>query len=702
MMKRLFVPGIAVLNRFNYAVKFVLIGGLLGLILTAATFWIVSQLNQQIEDDQKRVEAIAANESVTGLINLVQQHRGTGTIYLNGDKSVQDKLKQLENQIGQAILEVDEIDKKSGSTYIMSERWSQWKKDWSGLLSKYASGTSSESFDSHSKLIESLLTMLNEIGSQSGSYLSDDLMVDYMSNNVYSTAPYLIEKMGQSRGMGSGAVAAKKITLEQQKSLTSLKAQIEVYFERMNLELSNALTKDTAASAAAKPFYDQARGSTDTFFSMLDKDVLGAPVITIESQAYFNTATDAIDRTYQLHKKELELLSSKLQAHIREMKDTRTIFLAIIAILLLAALYGFVAFYFAVSDAVNRLKTAAQAVADGNLSVRADLRTRDEMHEVSVAFDAMAANLQNVISHIRTSSEEVAQLSGELAAGANQQADASQQTAALIQEVAAGAEEQMASIDESRKAMAEMAAGVQRIAETSSLVAETSQDTSHLAQRGLALVKQTIDQINSVSNASRETDEAIHVLIGHSEQISSVVDLIASIASQTNLLALNASIEAARAGEQGKGFAVVAGEVRKLAEQTQQSVQQIAELVHAIQSHSANANDVTSKGMIEVTRGVESVRQTVELFEAILEGTKDVSGQVEEAAAVSEQMSAGTEEILAFTEELARISSHAADQAQGVAAATEEQLAQTEAFSEMAHRLGTMSGELQRMIQHFK
>ncbi|MCS7464853.1 methyl-accepting chemotaxis protein [Paenibacillus doosanensis] len=701
-MKHLFVPGITVLNRFSYKVKFLLIGSLLGLILIAAAYWIVSQLNQRIDNDRSRVEAIAANQSVTVLIDLMQQHRGTGTIYLNGDKSVQDKLKQLENQIGQAIGGVDEINKTSGSRYAMNERWGGWKNDWSSLSSKYISLTSAESFEAHSQLIDSLLIMLTEIGSRSGSFLSDDLMVDYMSNNVYTTAPYLMEKMGQARGLGSGAVTAKKVTPEQQKSLTSLHAQIEVYFERMKLEMGNALTQDAAASEAVKPFYDQARGSTDTFFTMLDKDVLGAPSITIASADYYDTATGAISRTYQLHQKELELLAGKLQTNIREMSGVRAGFIAVIAVLLLAALYGFVAFYFSVSDAVKRLKTAAQAVASGNLHARADLRTRDEMREVSVAFDAMASNLQEVIAQIRTNSVEVARLSGELAEGAKQQAGASQQTAALIQEVAAGAEEQMASFDESRKAMAEMAGGVQRIAEATSQVAEISQDASGLAQRGLALVRQTIGQIGSIADTSQATDRAIRELIEHSEQISGVVDWIAGIASQTNLLALNASIEAARAGEQGKGFAVVAGEVRKLAEQTQHSVQQIAELVGIIRSHSASVKEATSQGMIEVERGVKSVRESVELFEAILEGTQHVSGQVEETAAVSEQISAGTEEMLAFTEELARISAHAANQAQGVAAATEEQLAQTEVFSEMAHRLGEMSGGLQRMIQHFK
>ena len=104
---------------------------MLGLILIAATYWIVSQLNQRISDDQMRLEAIDANHNVNELIKYVQRHRGTSTIYFNGDKSVEGKLKELEEQIGNAAGHVDVMDKNLGNNYEISDKWRQWKQDWS-------------------------------------------------------------------------------------------------------------------------------------------------------------------------------------------------------------------------------------------------------------------------------------------------------------------------------------------------------------------------------------------------------------------------------------------------------------------------------------------------------------------------------------------------------------------------------------------
>ena len=237
--------------------------------------------------------------------------------------------------------------------------------------------------------------------------------------------------MGQSRAIGSGAIAAKYITPGQLKSLTSLRAQIDVYFDRMTMELNNALGTD----AVAKSLIDQSQGTTKKYFDMLDNDVLGASTITIESSTYFDAATEAIDQTYQLYDKELELLANMLQTNIDSTQQTRIEIVLAVVFLLLLASYGFVAFYYSVADAVTRLQSAAKSVANGDLQIRSDIRTHDEMRELGDNFNTMVDNLRDLMIQVRTNSEQVAVASDEISASTEEIAQGSTYQAENSQEM---------------------------------------------------------------------------------------------------------------------------------------------------------------------------------------------------------------------------------------------------------------------------
>src|SRR5699024_10737701 len=198
------------------------------------------------------------------------------------------------------------------------------------------------------------------------------------------------------------------------------------------------------------------------------------------------------------------------------------------------------------------------------------------------AFNYMNGNLRGIIGNVVTSSNVIKEAT-ENVVNKNEQTqmamgDIMQMVADLSNEMT----QQSLNLQESSKAMNEMAIGVQHIVESSTVVTEMSMTTSSKVESGNILMQQTMKQMGSINQVVDMTNHAVESLISRTEDIAKSLQVITDISDQTNLLALNASIEAARAGEQGKGFAVVAEEVRKLAEQSSTSVQDISELLGQI------------------------------------------------------------------------------------------------------------------------
>ncbi|KRE73827.1 methyl-accepting chemotaxis protein [Paenibacillus sp. Soil750] len=351
---------------------------------------------------------------------------------------------------------------------------------------------------------------------------------------------------------------------------------------------------------------------------------------------------------------------------------------------------------------INVLMNVAQSIAGGDLTRTITSRSKDEVGKLTDSFSRMILNLQELIREVNASSQDVAISSKQLSASAEETSAASNEIATSIQAVARGAEAQGLTSNESARAMEEMSIGIQRIAETSSSVSEVSMDASEKARHGNVSLQQVIRQMESIRATVDRTASMVQMLDKQSIEIGSIVSVISSIATQTNLLALNAAIEAARAGEHGRGFAVVAGEVRKLAEQSGSSANQIIGLIEQIQQGTQLAVEAMSEGTKEVHTGIVVVHEAGEAFQLILQAIDQVADQIRDVSAVAEEMSAGSEQVTASVIESSTIAQQSAFAAQNVAGSAEQQLAALQEVAAFANDLNSMSLRLQQAVGKFK
>ena len=243
---------------------------------------------------------------------------------------------------------------------------------------------------------------------------------------------------------------------------------------------------------------------------------------------------------------------------------------------------------------------------------------------------------------------------------------------------------------------------MQRIAENTSAISDYSATASEQVDQGNARVQTLREQMHGIYETIQSLSQIVKQLTDKSEQIGQITENITGFANQTNILSFNASIEAARAGEHGKGFAVVAQEIRKLAAGSIESAEVISNLIAETREEISSASKYMDTTMEQAEKGHLMMSDVERDFAAILQAVKQVTVQVHETSAITEQMSASSEEVSASMEQSSNTAREVAGKAQTVAAATEEQLALVENISHASEQLQHIVRSLKESVSQFK
>ena len=344
-------------------------------------------------------------------------------------------------------------------------------------------------------------------------------------------------------------------------------------------------------------------------------------------------------------------LNQRTQQEVNDLRFTNSVYMSVVCamvlLLIVIAGIGIIAIRRKVSGALLRLSNDAQRVAEGDLSTNLDTQNGGEFGVLSHAFGKMVIKLRDVVTNVVNSSSQ-------LGVSAEQLTNTTRTTLENMRQ-------QELHTSEVATAITEMAATVPEAAQKA--------DTS--ATNGRAVVEQMVNTIQQLYDDIGKAAEVIQILATDTSSIGGILDVIRSIADQTNLLALNAAIEAARAGEQGRGFAVVADEVRNLAKRTQDSTQEIQDMIMRLQEGAKQAVCVMDQSRIQAEAGSRQADNAGHALEDITKANRVISDMAVQIASAAEEQAVVAHDISQRIEQIRELASHNATGSDQVSSASE-------------------------------
>ena len=355
-----------------------------------------------------------------------------------------------------------------------------------------------------------------------------------------------------------------------------------------------------------------------------------------------------------------------------------------------------------ISRPLDETVRAAKALATGDLTKNLKVAGCHEVQGMVDGLNQAILGLRDLVKGIDMQSDSLSVASRELNDASTDTGRSANQVAAAMNELAKAATDQTEQVNQAVETINLLSTLVKKVSDDTENMASASEIVSQSAQMGQKVTGDFANEINQIYDSTREVADVIEQLNTTGEEISEITVMIGGIAEQTTLLALNASIEAARAGEHGKGFSVVAKETGKLAEQSKQAAQLIADLISQMKMRNTHAVEVINRGMKKVEAGKHLASEATVTFALIFNSLKNNLNQIEAVAVSARQMAKSNENAINAITAIAAISEESMASTQEVSATAEEQSASVEQVTALAENLAQIANSLKDSISVFQ
>lgn len=627
-MNKLLYPGIRLMSRLSFIIKFSLVSFLFIVPLLVTNGYLVRGSLEQIRQTETEQQGLLGLRDM--LHGLTQIRQLADLLQINvqlaggeAGAKLNQRLQEQQEQVRQLL---DVLEARTNDMALQQEFAAGKQR----LLDLLLRTEQEDMLLARSAAADELLTQLQLFNRQqvSQSGLNQDVLVQVRSLVELMTAgtQNVSARLAQVRTMASLVMERGFVDSSSSARLDDLLLTLERLEADYRLLLEAANLPATLQTAA-----DNSLATLVQAREWLEDEVVMADSLEEDWWQAFEQGNRWLEVTAGFEQQGIEVLEAMLETRLQ---DNRRQMYSLIAVLLAVFFligYLYSAFYVSLRDSVNHLRGVMATVADGNMLVQAKVESRDELGE-------LGEGLNQTIRQIRQLLRQVAGAVGEVEQQSTTVERISSDSHAVVNR-------QLQQLEQMVTAMNQMTASAAEVANGAGLAVAAADEVNAQTQNGQQLVQEQAAGIHGLASEIERSTRAMDSLARDSHEISQVLDVIAGIAGQTNLLALNAAIEAARAGEAGRGFAVVADEVRGLAGRTREATEEIEHMIQRLQVGVADAVTAMQGSHASVDATVEQAR-TVEIglstilqaADEIVRQSQSIAGAVEEQTRVAQEI----------------------------------------------------------------
>lgn len=646
--------------------------------------------NAEIRADDTKLHALKYLDTLIDLVDFLPQHRGTAQGFLSGAVEQEDNLNELAASVDQTLQALQQLDGNYGTELDSSSRLNAIAAEWRQIRSELEAGnlTPETSFPRHTDLIADVSGLIFHLGN-TGKLVGDSSPVNaYLVDVMLGPIPSAAETFGQLRGLGNGVAAAGAATTTQRSRLEALEARSQPDLEALDRDLELVLELAPELADELRQALTAQQGEVATFLDLVEFELLGRELVTINPTTFFDQGTAAISGFLNLFDSSQNVLSARIKASQADLRNE--LYQRLGGTFLLTLLAVGIAFWVqrGILRQLGSIGDLFSNVGLGDFEARAEVTSNDELGEMAGNLNSMLDNTLNLIQSqeekdsiqgaiqklltevadvadgdLTAEAEVTADMTGAIADSFNymieqlrtiitdvqdttlQVSSAASEIQATTEHLAAGSESQSEQIVNTSSAIDEMAVSIQQVSENANAAAEVAGQALSTAQQGNQAVQRTIQGMGGIRQQVQETAKRIKRLGESSQEIGEIVQLIGDIADRTSILALNASIQAAMAGEAGRGFAVVAEEVERLAERSAEATKQIEGLIKGIQSETTEAVTAMEETTREVVSGSSVANDAGRSLEEIGEVSNRLAELINSISMAARQQARGSESV---------------------------------------------------------
>jgi methyl-accepting chemotaxis protein len=677
MLSLICKPMVKILNCFSYNVKF----GVLSLLFLAVLINPVHVLNDYVEGSnnfaRKEIAGLQYISPVKALLFSVNHYSLThGTPSSSAWADIERNWAALER-----------VERDKGRLLASKGAFSDLKTAYSNFVSAEASPkTDEQRYAALDNLMSKAIALIGTVGTNSNLVLDPDADAYHVMDTIVYRLPVLVQYINQLHHHSLALNRQSHVSLEDVEKAIELKTHSAdtLALTQRNLDATLGSTRDKMVGFELKPVFGQYFPTLSQFidYSRSALRSIGgeggsATVFRASSSKMTHLSLAASQYASAFYDKGSQVMLRLLQQRIHRTNEPWNFMVIVSSLVSLFIFYCMTSFRLSVVQTVKELENVSRNLANGDLTQRVKVETRDELSYVGHAFNQMAEAFSTLIGEVKDNAFQVTSASESLSATSTQMKQEAMsmtqlsETASHLSEtvddsvktVAAAVEQSSANISEVSKASSNVEHNIQIVKNSAEdvstrmqSIADAAEDMSTSVTTVASAMQEMSASLNEVSQSAADaakvanvaegtakaTSETVNALGNSAREIENVLGVIKEIASQTNLLALNATIEAASAGEAGKGFAVVANEVKELAKRSAEATEDIRSRIENMQSNTHAAVSAIEQILLIISE-INHINSTIasaveEQTATVSEITRSVAGAAKSAGEVTKNV----------------------------------------------------------------